>query len=67
MAAPAPDTGNWDDDTRFRGLREGRWWVHARWELPYRELYWNEPIEVEGGEPFTLTLSRQNAEVRPKF
>lgn len=45
----------------------GNWWVHARQELPYSELYWNEPVTLERGDPLTLTLSRENAQVRPKL
>jgi len=42
----------------------GTYWVHARYELPYTELYWNEMITVEGGEPTTVRLTRENAEER---
>ncbi len=45
----------------------GRYWVHARYELPYTELYWNVPIDVQGGEPMTFVLSRANAEERIKL
>lgn len=50
---------------RFQPKR-GQWWVHARYELPYTELYWNEPIEISGEEQ-VIRLSRENAEVRPKL
>lgn len=42
----------------------GSYWVHARYELPYTELYWNVPITVERGEPVTVRLTRENAEER---
>lgn len=45
----------------------GEWWVHARYELPYTELYWNEPITIERGEPVEFTLDRENAEERPNL
>ncbi len=47
--------------------RAGDYWVTARYELPYTELYWNVPIEVVGGEPAQLRLNRDNATVRPKL
>jgi hypothetical protein len=50
----------------FDGLSSGTWWVHARYELPFSELYWNEPVEV-GGEPTVIELNRSNAEERPKL
>ena len=46
---------------------EGDYWVTARYELPYTELYWNVPITVVGGEPQQVRLSRENASVRPKL
>jgi len=45
----------------------GQWWVHARYELPFDELYWNIPITVERGDPMQIRLTRENAEVRPKL
>lgn len=46
---------------------KGQWWVHARYMLPNEELYWNVPVEVAGGDPVVVQLTRQNAEVRPRF
>jgi chaperonin cofactor prefoldin len=43
----------------------GQYWVHARYELPYTELYWNVPITVERGEPVLVRLTRENALERP--
>ena len=43
----------------------GEWWVHARHELPYQELYWNIPITVVRGEPEDIRLTRETAQVRP--
>ncbi|MCE2456138.1 MAG: hypothetical protein J4G12_10075 [Gemmatimonadetes bacterium] len=45
----------------------GEYWVHARYELVYTELYWNLPITIEGSEPVTITLGRENAEERAKL
>jgi hypothetical protein len=45
-------------------LKPGRYWVHARYELPYTELYWNVPIEVARGEPVQVRLDQSNAEER---
>lgn len=46
---------------------EGEYWVHARLEEVFDELYWNVPVNVTKGEPVTVTLTRANAEVRPKL
>jgi hypothetical protein len=48
-------------------VRPGRYWVYARYELPYQELYWNVPIDVSRGETVQVILNRQNAQVRPKL
>ncbi len=48
-------------------VKPGQYWVHARYELAYTELYWNVPITVEKGEPVTVTLNRSNAEERVKL
>lgn len=48
-------------------VRPGRYWVHARYELPYTELYWNVPVQVERGEPVQVRLTRQNARERVKL
>lgn len=45
----------------------GTYWVHARYELAYTELYWNEMITVERGEPMTVRLTRANAQERIKL
>lgn len=58
------DTTNAQGVVRFRGVDGGDWWVHARYELPYEELYWNEPVQVQGDQ-VDVSLNRENAEVRP--
>lgn len=61
------DTTDAQGVTRFRGVKAGQWWVHARYDQQFDELYWNEPIEVEGGEELVVRLNRENAEVRQKM
>ena len=48
-------------------VKPGVYWVHARYELAYTELYWNEMITVVGGEPLMIQLTRANAQERPKL
>jgi hypothetical protein len=45
-------------------VRPGQYWVHARYELPFVELYWNVPVTVARGEPVLVRLTRANAEER---
>jgi hypothetical protein len=47
------------------GARAGEYWVTARYELPYTELYWNVPTTVVRGEPNQIRLTEDNATVRP--
>ena len=49
------------------GVAPGMYWVYARHELPYDELYWNVPVTITREEPFVLHLRRENAEIRPIF
>ncbi len=48
-------------------VKPGQYWVYARYEMAYTELYWNVPITVEGGEPMTVQLTRANAQERIKL
>ena len=48
-------------------VKPGQYWVHARYELAYTELYWNVPITVEAGEPMMVQLTRANAQERLKL
>jgi hypothetical protein len=57
------DTTNAQGVARFR-VPQGRWWVYARYTLPYEELYWNIPVEVTGDSTH-VQLNRQNADARP--
>lgn len=61
------DTTDAQGVARFRGVEPGQWWVHARFDRQYDELYWNEPIEVARGEELVVRLNRENAEVRQKM
>jgi hypothetical protein len=59
------------DTTDASGVAEfeakaGDYWVTARYELPYTELYWNVPMTV-GNEPAQVRLTRENAIVRPNL
>ena len=45
----------------------GAYWVHARYELPGEELYWNLAVTVVRGEPLEVRLTRANAEIRMVF
>ena len=58
------DTTSAEGIARFPSVPTGEWWVVARYERQFDELYWNEPITVEGGDPTTVLLNRENAEVR---
>jgi hypothetical protein len=48
-------------------VNAGDWWIHARFDLPFEELYWNVPVNVSRGEQVEVQLTRQNAEIRPKL
>lgn len=60
------DTTDANGIARMTGLRSGEYWIHARYDLPFEELYWNVPVTV-GGEPVQVQLTRQTAQVRPKL
>jgi hypothetical protein len=45
----------------------GSYWVHARYELPYSELYWNIPVTLNRDAPLELRLTRENAQERVKL
>jgi hypothetical protein len=45
----------------------GQWWVSARQDLPFSELYWNIPITVERNAPVQVQLNASTAVVRPKL
>ncbi|MEX0907114.1 MAG: hypothetical protein WD054_02200 [Gemmatimonadota bacterium] len=60
------DTTDANGLARLTGLKSGQWWIHARYELPFDELYWNVPVTVEG-DVVQVLLTRETAEVRPKL
>ena len=64
---PLADTTDASGIAQFGEVSPGAYWVYARHELPYNELYWNVPIVVTREEPFELRLSEDNAVTRPIF
>lgn len=60
------DTTDVQGVARF-DVAPGTYWVYARYERAYDELYWNVPIEVARGEPMELRLTAENADPRPIF
>ena len=48
-------------------VKPGQYWLSARYELPYTELYWNIPLTVERGDPIQVRLTRENAKERVKL
>lgn len=63
----AADTTDANGVAADLAVKPGQYFVHARYEEVYSELYWNVPVTVARGEPVTVTLNRSNAEVRPIF
>jgi len=53
--------------TAIVDIPAGEWWVHARYDLPYQELYWNVRVQIDKGEPVQIRIDRSNAQVRPKL
>ena len=58
------DTTDAQGVARFNDVADGQWWVSARYDRQFDELYWNVPIEVTSGEETTIRLTEENAEVR---
>jgi len=48
-------------------VKPGQYWIYARYELTYTELYWNIPVDIIRGDPVQVPLSRANAEERIKL
>lgn len=46
--------------------KPGQWWVTARWELPFEDLYWNVPFDLTKDAPAQVRLTLENAIRRPK-
>lgn len=61
------DTTGAQGSTEIIELAPGTWWINARHELPFDELYWNVQVTVEGSEPVVVRLDRSNAQVRPNL
>ncbi|HSG50317.1 MAG TPA: hypothetical protein VLA43_20995 [Longimicrobiales bacterium] len=63
---PAADTTDASGVARFE-VPPGEYWIHGRLEEVYTELYWNIPVTVTKGDPVTVTLTRENAQIRTKL
>ena len=61
------DTTTAEGLAHFRSVKPGVWWVHARLQRPFVELYWNVRVEVKGGEVTELLLRPEDAEERPRL
>jgi hypothetical protein len=61
------DTTDASGIVRFPSVKTGQWWVHARYDLPFEELYWNVPVDVRRGDPIQVILNRSSAQIRPKL
>ena len=61
------DTTGVEGAVRVEKVVPGQYWVYARFDLPYDELYWNVPITVERGDPIVVRLNRANGIVRTVF
>lgn len=49
-------------------LSPGKWWITARYELPFTELYWNVPVDAKRGKtPVQVQLTRKNAHEREQM
>lgn len=48
-------------------VKPGKWWVHATYDLPYSELYWNVPVDVKRGDPVQVKLTPENAKERSRL
>ena len=60
------DTTDANGMARLR-VKFGQYWLHARYDLPYTELYWNVPIDIQRGERLEIRLDRAKAEERIKL
>ncbi|MDE2794882.1 MAG: hypothetical protein OXL34_08710 [Gemmatimonadota bacterium] len=63
----AADTTGVEGAILFDNVAPGQYWIFARYELVYDELYWNIPITVTREEPVVVRLNRANAQVRAIF
>lgn len=60
------DTTGTNGVVRFVGVPSGQWWVNARYERQFDELYWNIPVQVDG-DSLMVELTETNAKVRQKL
>lgn len=63
---PVEDTTDASGTVRIEAP-PGNYWIYARHELPFNELYWNIPVMLERGQPVEVRLTRETAQVRPKL
>ncbi len=57
------DTTGASGMVRYLNVPSGQWWVNARYERQFDELYWNVPIQVDG-DSVKVELTEDNAQVR---
>ena len=48
-------------------IKPGKYWIYARFDLPYSELYWNVPVDIKRGDPNQFELTPENAKERVKL
>lgn len=60
----AVDTTDANGVARNLAVSPGQYWVNARYELTYSELYWNLPVTIDRGDPVQIRLTNENAEER---
>lgn len=60
------DTTGAEGIARFTGVPSGEWWVNARYDRQFDELYWNVPVDVSG-DVVQVELTEDNAEVRQQM
>jgi hypothetical protein len=60
------DTTDANGMTTFQ-VSPGKWWVTARYELPFTELYWNVFVDAKRGNPIQVKLTRENAKEREQM
>lgn len=61
------DTTGAEGVAYFGSVPSGEWWVNARYDRQFDELYWNVPIQVNSGEELQVELNADNAEVRQQM
>ena len=57
----------WSSGIANFDAKPGQWWVTARWELAFEDLYWNIPFDLSKEAPAQVRLTLANAVRRPKL